>query len=170
MTKSQLISLAGGILSGTTLERVKLLQEIIDAGDPGKRGTWSYYAQRFQDWIAGKRGPAFSIFRAGGNSKLPFYAFSSLPGFDCPGAGDCLFNEAGEFGKGFCYSFRAWRYPAAFFRQVQNSILIREDRQTLARAFQDIPAGKDWLRRVVRLYVDGDFDSARTFAFWMDQI
>ena len=56
--------------------------------------------------------PQFKIFTKG-NGKLPFYSFSSLPGVTCPGAGDCL---------KFCYSFRSWRYPAAFFRQIQNTI------------------------------------------------
>ena len=55
--------------------------------------------------------PRFSIFAKDGNGKLPFLAFSSLPGKGfCVGAGDCL---------SFCYSFKAWRYPAAFCRQVQ---------------------------------------------------
>ena len=170
MTKAQLIDLAGEMLASGKSKRIALLQEIIDAGNVEKRGTWAYYAKRFQDWIAGKRGPAFSIFATGGNSKLPFYAFSSLPGFDCPGAGDCLFNDSGEFAKGFCYSFKAWRYPAAYFRQLQNSILIRENQDLLASEFAKIPTGKDGVRRVVRLYVDGDFHSLQGFSFWMDQI
>ena len=66
---------------------------------------------------------------AAGNMKLPFYAFSSLPGFDCPGAGACLYGDneytPENFGKGWCYSFTGWLYPAAFFRQLQNSLLLR---------------------------------------------
>jgi hypothetical protein len=62
--------------------------------------------------------PEFTVI-AKGNGKLPFLAFSSLPGRGfCPGAGDCL---------KFCYSFRAWRYPAAFSRQAQNSILMQTE-------------------------------------------
>jgi hypothetical protein len=61
--------------------------------------------------------PVFTVFAKDGNSKLPFLAFSSLPGENhCPGAGECL---------KFCYSFRAWRYPAAFCRQAQNSVLMQ---------------------------------------------
>ena len=48
--------------------------------------------------------PRFTVF-ARGNSKLPFLAWSSLPGRGfCHGAGACL---------DFCYSFKAHRYPAA---------------------------------------------------------
>ena len=32
--------------------------------------------------------PAYTVFKLDGNSKLPFVAFSSLPGVTCPGAGD----------------------------------------------------------------------------------
>ena len=65
--------------------------------------------------------------------------------------------------RGFGYSFKAWRYPAAYFRQLQNSILIRENQDLLASEFAKIPAGKDGKRRVVRLYVDGDFHSFARF-------
>ena len=97
----------------------------------------------------------FTIF-AKGNGKLPFYAFSSLPAITCPGAGPCL---------KFCYSFKAWRYPAAFFRQLQNSILVKKQDPQLSHAFNILP--KD---RKVRLYVDGDFDSLETLDFWMELI
>ena len=53
-----------------------------------------------------------------GNSKLPFLSWSTLPGVNCPGAGDCWLD-----GTGFCYSPKSWRYPAAFARQLQNTIL-----------------------------------------------
>lgn len=95
----------------------------------------------------------YSIFADSGNSKLPFVCFSVLPGVTCPGAGDCL---------KFCYSFRAWRYPAAFFRQVQNTMLIRFDLAQIKTAFNAIPENQ-----YIRLYVDGDFDSMNTIAFWM---
>ncbi len=47
--------------------------------------------------------PRFSIFAKDGNGKLPFLAFSSAPGI------------------------RAWRYPAAFCRQMQNAILLQTE-------------------------------------------
>lgn len=96
--------------------------------------------------------PELTVIKADGNSKLPFYAFSSLPGVTCPGAGDCL---------KFCYSFRAWRYPDAFARQVQNAFLIRFYPDTVASAFNAIPDGSDF-----RLYVDGDFSSVSDVSFW----
>jgi hypothetical protein len=140
-------------------------------GNPAKAGTTKFYAVRFLEWFADQSGPArFSVFMETGNSKLPFYAFSSLPGFDCPGAGACLYGEgnkhnAANFGKGWCYSFTAWRYPAAFFRQLQNSLLLRSEagRAFIADKFQQIPAGK-----TVRLYVDGDFPSLDILEYWMN--
>jgi hypothetical protein len=96
--------------------------------------------------------PELTVIKADGNSKLPFYAFSSLPGVTCPGAGDCL---------KFCYSFRAWRYPDAFARQIQNAFLMRFYPDTVASAFNAIPDGADF-----RLYVDGDFASVSDVDFW----
>jgi hypothetical protein len=99
---------------------------------------------------------AFSVF-AEGNSKLPFYAFSTLPGVTCPGAGECI---------AFCYSYRAWRYPSAFFRQCQNAYLMRFNRKAIFDTLFNIalqnPKGFDF-----RLYVDGDFSSQSDVEFWM---
>jgi hypothetical protein len=101
--------------------------------------------------------PSFSIFALGGNSKLPFVSFSTLPGVTCPGAGDCI---------NFCYSYRAWRYPAAFARMVQNAYLLRFAPDTIVQAFKAIAAkrvdGFDF-----RLYVDGDFSGGYDVVFWM---
>lgn len=101
--------------------------------------------------------PSFSIFALGGNSKLPFVSFSTLPGVTCPGAGDCI---------NFCYSYRAWQYPAAFARMVQNAYLLRFAPNVIADAFSLIaanrPNGFDF-----RLYVDGDFSGGGDVAFWM---
>ena len=102
---------------------------------------------------------AFSVF-AEGNSKLPFYAFSTLPGVTCPGAGECI---------AFCYSYRAWRYPSAFFRQCQNAYLMRFNRKAIFDTLFNIalqnPKGFDF-----RLYVDGDFSSQSDVAFWMSAL
>ena len=68
--------------------------------------------------------PQYTIFAAG-NSKLPFQSFSTLPAVTCAGAGACL---------DFCYSFRAWRYPAAFARQVQNALLMRFNQAAIKNA------------------------------------
>jgi len=102
----------------------------------------------------------FSIFAAGGNSKLPFVSFSTLPGVTCPGAGDCI---------NFCYSYRAWRYPAAFARMAQNAWLMRFNPAIISAAFAEIAAsradGFDF-----RLYVDGDFSCGADVAFWMQEL
>lgn len=98
---------------------------------------------------------SYSVFALSGNEKLgkTIVAFSSLPGVTCPGAGDCLV---------FCYSFRAWRYPAAFARMVQNAFLMRFAKHTISSAFLSLPHGADF-----RLYVDGDFAHGGDVAFWM---
>lgn len=102
--------------------------------------------------------PAYSVFAMDGNGKLPFVSFSSLPGATCPGAGECL---------KFCYSFRAWRYPASFMRQAQNAFLMRFNRDVITNALSDIvstmPGGFD-----MRLYVDGDFSSVSDVAYWFE--
>jgi hypothetical protein len=61
----------------------------------------------------------------------------------------------------FCYSLRAWRYPAAFLRQLQNLLLLKQSPATIADAFAKLP-----IAATLRLYVDGDIDSAETLAFW----
>jgi hypothetical protein len=102
----------------------------------------------------------FSIFAAGGNSKLPFVSFSTLPGVTCPGAGACI---------DYCYSYRAWRFAAAFCRMVQNAWLMRFNSAAISAAFAEIAAaradGFDF-----RLYVDGDFSSGADVAFWMAEL
>lgn len=110
--------------------------------------------------------PAFTII-AEGNSKLPFLSFSAMPGAGfCPGSGDC---------QQWCYSFSAWRYPAAFCRQAQNTLLLSS---TAGRA-SITSAVSAQLRRPkyqkldhvdFRLYVDGDFRSVEDIHFWMSLI
>lgn len=104
--------------------------------------------------------PRFSIFAKDGNGKLPFLAFSSLPGKGfCVGAGDCL---------SFCYSFKAWRYPAAFCRQVQNSVLLQSGQDHILTALDKFKpkAGAIYFR----LYVDGDFTGVSDIQFWMEAL
>ena len=103
--------------------------------------------------------PRFSIFAKRGNKKLPFVAFSTLPGVTCPGAGECL---------QYCYSFRAWRYPAAFATQVQNAFLMRFSMPTIAAEFALLSQAKKFTDGFdFRLYVDGDFSSQADLEFWM---
>lgn len=115
-----------------------------------KRGTWGYNAQKLVDALR-VDSVAFSIF-VKGNGKLPFYAFSTLPQYTCPAAGACL---------EWCYSFRAWRYPAAFFRQLQNTILLQYREETVTNAFLSLPKNIEF-----RLYVDGDFESSYRVSYW----
>lgn len=129
------------------------LRKIQASGDAARVNSWAYHAKRLADWLADDMTGAapFTIF-ARGNSKLPFFAFSALPLVTCPGMGACA---------KFCYSLRAWRYPAAFFRQLQNVLLLRQAPDTIADAFRKLPVAA-----TLRLYVDGDIDSAETLGFW----
>jgi hypothetical protein len=127
------------------------------AEDKGKA-----YREAFARWDRGERPDVF----AEGNGKLPFYAFSSLAGLDCPQAGACLYRDGKEENgpmTGFCYSFKCWRYPDAFMRQLVNSIRLRseEGRAEIVAAWFDLPKGA-----TVRLYVDGDFASPEILSFW----
>lgn len=114
--------------------------------------AWAKAFNHVADVISGNKPPR-SVFILKGNSKLPFAAFSTLPGITCPGAGDCL---------KWCYSFKAWRYPDAFARQCQNTWLIKKRPDLIAQAFNRLPNDI-----TLRLYVDGDFDSSATFRLWM---
>jgi len=154
MKRQQLIKLAR-LVATDSPELLSAVRAIQAAGDAEKRGTWAQWAKRFADWLESDGQAPFTIF-ARGNSKLPFYAFSALPLVTCPGAGAC--------GK-FCYSLKAWRYPAAFFRQCQNTLLILRQAPELREAFQALPHGV-----TVRLYVDGDIDSVKSLCFWFDQL
>ena len=125
--------------------------ETLSADDRFQTIGWQRsFARLSRVFATGK--PMLTVIKSDGNSKLPFYAFSSLPGVTCPGAGDCL---------KFCYSFRAWRYPDAFARQIQNAFLMRFYPDTIKAAFNAIPDGSDF-----RLYVDGDFASVSDVDFW----
>ena len=152
---AKLQTLAVAIQTGGDVEISRALYQLqIDPAFAGK--GWQINFAKLADAIAA-HAPKFSIFALGGNSKLPFVSFSTLPGVTCPGAGDCL---------NYCYSYRAWRYPAAFARMAQNAYLLRFAPDVIAREFQAIaakrPTGFDF-----RLYVDGDFSGGADVAFWM---
>lgn len=125
----------------------------------GKTG-WLTGLNKLNAFLADGR-PRFSVF-VEGNEKLPFLAFSSLALATCPGAGACA---------KFCYSLRAWRYPSAFFRQVQNTIMLQtaEGRENIAADLDRQLARKKYSGRRVdlRLYVDGDFASVTDVHYWM---
>lgn len=154
MKTDKLRDIAAAIATG----RQSTIDRAIDRALDGETGVhWLRDLNKLRE-VARTGRPAFTVI-AKGNGKLPFWAFSALPGRGfCPGAGDCL---------NFCYSFRAWRYPAAFCRQAQNSILLqsKSGRRAILDALDTIPAGAGGVD--FRLYVDGDFRSASEVSFWM---
>lgn len=118
---------------------------------PGaKSKTWRAAFRHLVDGLR-DNGVPYNIFRPG-NTKLPFWCFSVVPIFTCPGRGEC---------EQFCYSLKAWQYPSALARQIQNWLLLRFRRRAVADAFFEIPQG-----HTIRLYVDGDFASMADLAFW----
>ena len=115
--------------------------------------------------------PPFKLFQPG-NGKLPFLSWSTLPGFNCPGAGSCWILKDNKF-SGWCYSVKAWRYPAAYLRQLQNTVLEQTPagrqiiKQELKKELQrPIYRGLDSIP--LRLYVDGDFSSLELLRWWLD--
>lgn len=115
--------------------------------------SWAARALRLSNFLLGITDEIPYSILSKKNSKLPFWNFSTLPGVTCPGAGDCL---------NWCYSFRSWRVPDPFFRQAQNTLLLRYARQFVWAAVEGLPEGA-----TLRLFVDGDFDSLESVAFWM---
>jgi hypothetical protein len=151
MKMTTLQTIAGDIAADRLQAAARRIDKALKA-EPGL--SW----QRFLGGLAVfLRDPAHAPFASVltlGNDKLPFLSFSGLPGDACPGAGDCL---------KFCYSFKAWRYPAAFARQAQNLVLIRHNPTAVFQAF-DKYRGRGAID--FRLYVDGDFDSTETVNRW----
>jgi len=156
--KLELLTLANEIIQhvehGAPMLLPAMPQGFAILQDSGAESHWRREWRKFERFIV-TGAPQWGIFK-NGNSKLPFVAFSALPAVTCPGAGECL---------KWCYSFKAFRYPAAYFRQLQNTILLMTGpgRATLRQAFSEIDSGLD-----VRLYVDGDFDSIETMGFWFN--
>ena len=126
--------------------------------DITRRGTWAYFANKTLQYLDNAASSPFSIWQEKGNIKLPFAAFSALPQVTCPGAGPCL---------DFCYSFKSWRYPAPYFRQLVNTLLMAtpHGRDVIATATAKLPENI-----AIRLYVDGDFADVGQVAYWMEQI
>lgn len=149
------------------LEQAVLTEDFKTITKTGKPGGSAYLnaIRKMRQWLKDPIGqkPPYTIF-AKGNVKLPFWAFSALPGVTCPGAGDCLVNPEDKNKRGWCYSFSQWRHVTPFFRQLQNTLLIRmRDKSWIeAEARAKFKPGQ-----VVRLYVDGDMDSKETIGYWM---
>ena len=142
---------------------INLLDEYLAGCDMSKvltTGTNEYYATKFFYFLRDGGKIPFSVFTEG-NSKLPFLSFSSCPGVTCPGAGDCL---------NYCYSYKAWRYPAAYFRQVQNTLLMHNFK-VIEKELKRVLNQRKFktLNKIdFRLYVDGDFGSEKDLKNWMN--
>lgn len=138
---------------------------------------------RITQWLKDPVGtkPPFTIFTEG-SIKLPFFQWSTIPGITCPGAGRCWdkkpsaikVDAAGNASRNitstpdgaYCYSLNGWRQIYPYLRQLQNTILTRiKDKSHIERALMRVQ--KKNPRAVVRLFVDGDFDSMETLEFWM---
>jgi hypothetical protein len=72
-------------------------------------------------------GMRWGVVAGKGNKKLPFAAYSELPMATCQGAGKCAVFFGGH--RGYCYSFKAWRYPGAYARQFLNTLANYADRE-----------------------------------------
>ena len=158
MDKEQGLELGYAAASADVAQVKALLTALIADDDVSRRGTWAYFANKTLRYLDNKAPSPFAIWNLNGNIKLPFAAFSALPQVSCPGAGPCLF---------YCYSFKSWRYPAPYFRQLINTLLMATEygRQVIATATAKLPENI-----AIRLYVDGDFADVAQVGFWMEQI
>ena len=153
---------------------ITVLENFLQGVTNIKTNTCEYHALKFLNWLKYGGKLPFSVFTIG-NVKLPFLSFSSLPGVTCPGAGDCLVNPINGK-RGYCYSFKSWRYPSAFFRQVQNTILMSNFPLIEEALKETLYTKKGNLRKSFsdldeidfRLYVDGDFSSIEDMKNWME--
>ena len=77
-------------------------------------------------------GLEWGVLAGDGNAKLPYVSYSELPMSTCPGAGTCgVYGKDKQTGgpSGYCYSFKAWRYPSSFARQFLNTLANYADRE-----------------------------------------
>jgi hypothetical protein len=145
------------IASLIAARQYKRAAEAIDTALESESGpSWQRSLGALSAFLRDPEHAPFASVLAQGNAKLPFLAFGTLPGDSCPGAGECI---------DWCYSFKAWRYPAAFARQAQNLVLIRENPAAVFAAFDKY---RDRGEITFRLYTDGDFDSVETVNKWWD--
>lgn len=154
-TYSRLAAIAEAIQAGSQFDAIKLIDDLTEFKTHENKPAWVREMGKLKSVILTGRA-AYDIFKNDGNSKLPFFTFSSLPGVTCPGAGDCI---------NWCYSFKAWRYPAAFARMAQNAWLMRVHPDKVEEAFKGLPNGI-----TLRLYVDGDFAHVADVRFWMERL
>ena len=145
---------------------ITILENFLQGVKNIKTSTNEYHILKFLNWLKYGGKLPHAVFTIG-NVKLPFLSFSSLPGVTCPGADICL---------DYCYSFKAWRQPGAFLRQVQNTILMINNFNTIEKELYKTiylkngnfrKAFQDMNKIDFRLYVDGDFSSIKDLKNWM---
>ena len=146
-----------------SFEPVELLKYLktLQTNEKHKTGTNGYYLNKFVVWLEHGGKLPFQVFKVG-NKKLPFLTFSSLPVVNCPGALDCLV---------YCYSLKGWRYPAVFFGQLQNTILMQNNFNFIALELEKMLKSKKFKNAQkidFRLYVDGDFKTIKDIKHWME--
>lgn len=155
MKRADLKPIARAINAGKLKQARAMVDDILARDDIGP--SWRLNFEKLARVFDGAA--PFTIIGRG-NSKLgdKFMTWSTLPATEpgaigCPGAGECV---------EFCYSVKAWRYPAAFCRQAQNTILLQSaaGRAAILAALDSTHARGF---STLRLYVDGDF-SARRYA------
>jgi len=158
MNKTEGLAIGRAAAGADIAQMRALLLALIGEDDTTRRGTWAYYANKALLYLDNKAPMSGAIWQLKGNNKLPFAFFSAMPDVTCPGAGTCL---------DICYSFKSWRYPTAYFRQLINTLLMAtpHGRQVIAVATAKLPQNI-----AIRLYVDGDFASVAQVAYWMDEI
>jgi len=187
MIEHKTTTVSRGFLSGllittdqahwTSSAILHMIKEIITRAEYLNKPGWASDARKLFAWIktplVNMAGAPFGMFQKG-NGKLPFWTWSSLPGVNCPGAGACLLiDKIKNRFLGWCYSLKAWRYPAAFMRQLQNTILeLPAYRPLIVNELRRIYETKANQGRVIplRLYVDGDFKTLNALRFWMDTL
>ena len=158
MDKTQGLEMGRAAARADIAQMRALLLALIGDDDTTRRGTWAYYANKTLAYLNNEAPMSGAIWQLKGNNKLPFAFFSAMPDVTCSGAGPCL---------NWCYSFKAWRYPTAYFRQLVNTLLMSTaaGRDIIATATAKLPENI-----AIRLYVDGDFANVGQVAYWMEQI
>lgn len=183
--KQKLITEVGGKKKGDVRKAIiqGKLSRITETFDPYSKTGYldSPYWKAVKKLVAwlenpGQYTPPFTVFTEG-SSKLPFFQWSTVPGATCPGAGRCWTKDPEERGngkkapkggpRGYCYSLSGWRNVVPYLRQLQNTIMLRLPTKTtvINMSLKQVQAKEP--KAVVRLYVDGDFDSLETLEFWM---
>ena len=162
MDRQKQMVVAQAIASGSVSRALVAIDSAL-MGETGKH--WIRDLNKLRDLVQDKDcSPRFSILIQG-NTKLSFLSYSELPIVTCPGAGECA---------EFCYSLKAFRYPAAFCRMAQNTWLRQKPsgRAHIEDSFSSYCDYAEYWGETIdfRLFVDGDFADSESVDFWMGLI